>query len=303
MPSKVPPSPDAIRNRRKTENQVNQVQFPSDLGDVGMLLMFKKYSYGEKDSGSISETRADIQDSLFLSLPDALIDAQGVRVSATELGLAGNAAAAATSALGSGGLSALVDAIKGVGVKNMLGMAASAVVKDAASAIAPGIMQGIEAGAGAKRNPFQALLFDGVDLRTFTFNWTFVPKSRSESNSVAEIIRLFKYHSLPYYKDFKAGDVSVGGKAFLSYPSVCLPLIKGVDALVLKPCMINRVDVDYGGGGELAFLEGGNPAAFKLSVTMQEMQMWTREDYGGSSETVSNNTLSRQAASVEGDTQ
>lgn len=302
MPSKVPPSPDAIRNRRKTENQVNQLQFPSDLGDVGMLLMFKKYSYGEKDSGVISNTRADIQDSLFLSLPDALIDAQGVRVSATELGLAGNAAAGATAALGSGGLSALVDAVRGIGAKELAGQALSYFASEAATAVAPAVMQGVEAGAGAKRNPFQALIFDGVDLRTFTFNWTFVPKSRSESNNVSEIIRLFKYHSLPYYKDFKAGNVSAGGKAFLSYPSVCLPLIKGVDTLVFKPCMINRVDVDYAGGGELAFLEGGNPAAFKLSVTMQEMQMWTREDYGGTSATVSNNTVSRQAAAVEGDT-
>ena len=58
--------------------------------------------------------------------------------------------------------------------------------------------------------------------------------------------------------------------------------------------MINRVDVDYAGGGELAFLEGGNAAALKLSVTMQEMQMWTREDYGGSSEAVPENTLKSQ---------
>ena len=300
MPSKVPPSPDAIRHRRKTENQVNQLQFPSDLGDVGMLLMFKKYSYGEKDSGVISNTRADLQDSLFLSLPDALIDAQGVRVSATELGLAGNAAASATAALSSGGLSALVDAVRGIGAKELAGQALSYFASEAATAIAPAVMQGVEAGAGAKRNPFQALIFDGVDLRTFTFNWTFVPKSRSESNNVSEIIRLFKYHSLPYYKDFKAGNVTAGGRAFLSYPSVCLPLIKGVDTLAFKPCMINRVDVDYAGGGELAFLEGGNPAAFKLSVTMQEMQMWTREDYGGVSEVVSENTLKKQSENFGG---
>ena len=300
--SNVPRSPDAIRNIKKAENQVNQVQFPSDLGNVGMLLMFKKYSYGERNSGTITSARANIQDSVFLSLPDALIDAQGIRVSATELGLVGNAVAIGTSALASGGISALVDAARGVGMKELAGAAASYFVNEAASAVAPAVMQGVEAGAGAKRNPFQALLFDGVDLRTFTFNWTFIPKSRAETNAINEIIRLFKYHSLPYYKDFKAGNVSTGGRAFLSYPSVCLPLITGVDTLVMKACMINRVDVDYAGGGELAFLEGGNAAALKLSVTMQEMQMWTREDYGGSSETVSNNTLSRQAASVEGDT-
>ena len=300
--SNVPRSPDAIRNIKKAENQVNQVQFPSDLGNVGMLLMFKKYSYGERNSGTITSARANIQDSVFLSLPDALIDAQGIRVSATELGLVGNAVAIGTSALASGGISALVDAARGVGMKELAGAAASYFVSEAASAVAPAVMQGVEAGAGAKRNPFQALLFDGVDLRTFTFNWTFIPKSRAETNAINEIIRLFKYHSLPYYKDFKAGNMSAGGKTFLSYPSVCLPLITGVDTLVMKACMINRVDVDYAGGGELAFLEGGNAAALKLSVTMQEMQMWTREDYGGSSETVSNNTLSRQAASVEGDT-
>ena len=293
MQSHVPRSPDAIRNIKKAENQVNQVQFPSDLGNVGMLLMFKKYSYGERNSGTITSARANIQDSVFLSLPDALIDAQGIRVSATELGLVGNAVAIGTSALASGGISALVDAARGVGMKELAGAAASYFVNEAASAVAPNVMQGVEAGAGAKRNPFQALLFDGVDLRTFTFNWTFIPKSRAETNAIKEIIRLFKYHSLPYYKDFKAGNVSAGGKTFLSYPSVCLPLITGVDTIVMKACMINRVDVDYAGGGELAFLEGGNAAALKLSVTMQEMQMWTREDYGGESQIVSNNTAKK----------
>ena len=143
-------------------------------------------------------------------------------------------------------------------------------------------------------------ILDGVDLRTFTFNWTFIPKSRAETNAIKEIIRLFKYHSLPYYKDFKAGNVSAGGKTFLSYPSVCLPLITGVDTIVMKACMINRVDVDYAGGGELAFLEGGNAAALKLSVTMQEMQMWTREDYGGESQIVSNNTAKKQLENFGG---
>ena len=64
--------------------------------------------------------------------------------------------------------------------------------------------------------------------------------------------------------------------------------------------MINRVDVDYAGGGELAFLEGGNAAALKLSVTMQEMQMWTREDYGGESQIVSNNTAKKQLENFGG---
>jgi len=284
MQSHVPRSPDAIRNIKKAENQVNQVQFPSDLGNVGMLLMFKKYSYAERNSGAITSARADIQDSVFLSLPDSLIDAQGIRVSASELGLVGNAVAIGTEALGSGGINALADAARGMGMKELAGAAVSYAANKAATKLAPGVMQGVEAGAGAKRNPFQALLFDGVDLRTFTFNWTFIPKSRAETSAIKEIIRLFKYHSLPYYKDFKAGNVSAGGKTFLSYPSVCLPLITGVDTIVMKACMINRVDVDYAGGGELAFLEGGNAAALKLSVTMQEMQMWTREDYGGSSD-------------------
>ena len=300
MQSHVPRSPDAIRNIKKAENQVNQVQFPSDLGNVGMLLMFKKYSYAERNSGAITSARADIQDSVFLSLPDSLIDAQGIRVSASELGLVGNAVAIGTEALGSGGINALADAARGMGMKELAGAAASYFVNEAASAVAPAVMQGVEAGAGAKRNPFQALLFDGVDLRTFTFNWTFIPKSRAETSAIKEIIRLFKYHSLPYYKDFKAGNVSAGGRTFLSYPSVCLPLITGVDTIVMKACMINRVDVDYAGGGELAFLEGGNAAALKLSVTMQEMQMWTREDYGGESQIVSNNTAKKQLENFGG---
>jgi hypothetical protein len=283
----VPRSPQAKRSLKKKENRINQLQFPSQLSDVGMLLMFKKYSYAEKDT-NVSTASANILDSIFLSLPDALMDSQGIKVSATELGLAGDMAATGASAYAGGGLSALVDVASGLGVGEATSALASYAISELGKEVAPAIMQGVEAGAGAKRNPFQALLFDGVDLKTHTFNWTFAPTTRRETSTVKEIIRTIKFHSLPYYKDFSAG-----GKAFLSYPSVCLPRIEGVDTISLKPCMINRVDVDYAGGGEVAFLEGGNAAVIKLSVTMQEMQMWTREDYGGESATEENKSAPR----------
>ena len=55
--------------------------------------------------------------------------------------------------------------------------------------------------------------------------------------------------------------------------------------------MINRLDVNFGAGGELAFLEGGDPAIVKCSMSMTEMQIWTREDYAELSSDVANSVL------------
>jgi len=286
----VPRSPDAVRAQRKQDNTLQSLQFPSDLGDTGILLLFKEYSYNERETGGrggITSVSAagNILDSVYLPLPEQLLDATQVKVGGQEIGMLGAAAATATGAvtdaIGAGSFEPIKKALDDAKVSNLLAAGAAGFMKQGLEKTGfGGAQKGIEAGMGAVANPFQALVFEGVDLKVFMLNWTFAPKSRSETTSIKEIVRIIRKHSLPFYKNGKVGGNTIqGGRAFLNYPSVCVPLITGVSTIVFKPCMISQIQVDYNGGGELAFLEGGNPAAVKINITMQEMQIWTREDY------------------------
>lgn len=283
----VPRTPESVRRSKQEKNQLVQYQFPSNLGEVGMLLFFKQYSYGERETGAAggvstyNAASSNMLSSIYIPLPDQLLDATTVKVGPFELGISGASAATAINTIG-GGLEAIEKSLNGLDIGAILGTAAAGAIKNAVSSIAPNVQKGIEAGAGAILNPFQALIFDGVDLKSYAWNWTFSPKSISETETLKSIIRTIKYHIHPYYKELDVG-VKAGGRAFLNYPSVCVPLITGVKTLVMKPCMISQFQVDYGGGGELAFLQGGEPAVVRISMTLSEMQIWTREDYGGES--------------------
>lgn len=291
----VPRSPDAVRAQRQKDNTLQNIQFPSDLGDTGILLMFKEYSYNERETGgpggitSVQSARGSgtILDSVYLPLPEQLLDATQVKVGGQEIGMLGAATAMAsdvvTEAVSAGSLSPIMKALGGVEAGKLLSAGAAGFMKQGLEKIGfGGAQRGIEAGMGAVANPFQAMIFEGVDLKVFMFNWTFAPKSRAETSTIKEIIRTIKKHSLPFYKNANiAGNTIKGGRAFLNYPSVCVPLITGVNTIAFKPCMVSQIQVDYNGGGELAFLEGGDPAAVKINMTMQEMQIWTREDYTG----------------------
>lgn len=292
----IPRSPDTIRTQKKEQNQLKSTQFPENLGDTGMLLMFKQYSFKERETGkaggvqTISEAKGQgkILASVYLPLPDSLLDATQIGVVANEIGVAGAFAAGSadviSDALAQGSIKPITDALGGIDAKEALGAGAANFMKAGLEAFGlGGVQSGIEAGMGAVANPYQALIFQGVDLKSYSFNWTFAPKSRKETAQIKEIVRLMRYHSLPFYKNIKVSGQNVAsGRAFLNYPSVCVPLITGVNTIAFKPCMISQVQIDYGGGGEIAFLEGGDPAAVKVTLTMQEMQIWTREDYDGS---------------------
>ena len=288
----VPRSPDAVRAQRKQQNTLQNVQFPSDLGDTGMLLLFKEYSYGERETGGPGGVRSvsqvtNILDSVYVPLPEQLLDATQIKIGGQEIGMLGAAAATSSEAIGSalaqGSMEPIREALGGADATKLLAAGVAGLMKQGLEFVGMGGAQrGVEAGLGAIANPFQALVFEGVDLKTFIFNWTFAPRSRNETQTIKDIIRIIKKHSLPEYKQIKVGgNTANGGRAFLSYPSVCVPLITGVNTLVFKPCMVSQIQVDYSGGGELAFLEGGDAAAIKISMTMQEMQIWTREDYTG----------------------
>lgn len=282
--SNVPIPPALARNRKRKIDTTANLQFPSDLDQIGTLLLFKEYSYGDRNlggRGGLQTTRpgggSKITDSLYLPLPEQMLDSTNVKVAGTELGGVGNfTARSAQTFSGNDILGNIKSQLQNLDTVAIASSVAALMAKQALTAVGlQGAQQGIEAGLGTTFNPYAALTFEGVNLKNYTWNWVLAPKNRVETRTLHAIIKQLKINSLPYYKS----QFGSTGRVFLGYPNVCLPIIAGVNTLVMKPCMVSNINVDYGGGGELAFLEGGDPAAVKIELTLQEMQIWTREDY------------------------
>lgn len=293
-------NPRAKKSQHQVDNKVTLLQFPSNHNMVhGTLLFFKKYEYSNnrdvKNTKEIFVGSNNIKSSILLPLPDQLIDTNNINIGTFELGMSGaaTAAGASKSAAGLEGLQdQLVNLLKD---PEMLKTGAEALgssfLKEALSSIDSGAQKGLEVGFGSTRNPFTALTFDGVGLKTFTFNWTLAPSDGAESNEIHQIVKNIRKNIHPKYgsavdklvTQAQNNNVNLSettqSRIFLQYPSVCYPMIIGSRSLIFKPCMVSQFTVDYAGGGELAFHEFGDPAVVKISMTLQEMQIWTSEDY------------------------
>jgi hypothetical protein len=136
--------------------------------------------------------------------------------------------------------------------------------------------------AGRVVNPQQTLSFDGVNLRTFIFEWDLFPSNKQDTEQITNIVNFLKQQMLPQ----TVGIAGVSGldKAFLQYPSVVELSLLGVQEkhfVRFKRAMIDKVNVDYtGSGNQVSIIKGGVPSAVTLSVGFTELTIQTAEDYG-----------------------
>ena len=82
----------------------------------------------------------------------------------------------------------------------------SEAAKNAAAELAEGLTNAegglglINKAFGQADNPYMEVLFDKMELRTFTYNFTFSPKNKQETEDVQKIIALFRFHMSPELK-------------------------------------------------------------------------------------------------------
>lgn len=300
--------PELARARKRESNTVAQYTFPRDIGQHYMHITFEKYDFSprKRKVNAPKNTARTIMDSIALPLPENLLDNVQVKVGATELGIGGAFAANSIGQVdriiqdlqSTTNISELANVLSpnSNAISNAGNLAAAALLRQSLQAIAPGVQKGLEVGSGFAFNPYQALAFEGVDLKTHVFDWTLAPETREESETLRSIIRTIRKHIHPRYADFSrvASDItgkSIGqtgqGRAFLQYPDIINIALMGSpknDVPVYKPGMVSQFQVNFTGGGENAFLEGGAPAVVKISMTMSEMEIWTRHDYDGTNQ-------------------
>lgn len=153
-----------------------------------------------------------------------------------------------------------------------------------------------------RQNPRTEQLFQKVNFRTFKFSWTFMPANPTESDTLRNLITIFKYTMLPSYKAPTLSAFGTLATGAFAYPYE-YDILYHNDDYLFRPlrCALTDVSVNYAAADNntLAFLRPttpgelpSRPAAVALTLAFQEMQMLTRDQMAqGLSGATSNTSL------------
>lgn len=138
--------------------------------------------------------------------------------------------------------------------------------------------------SGLVLNPNMELLFNSVNLRSFTFTFDFAPREVAEAAMVKKIIRTFKRSMSPKTTVNAAGDNPLGKGLFISSPDIFeLEYKSGSNAHPFlhkfKPCALVNMGVDYTASGPYATYDDATPVHMKLSLQFTELNPIYEEDY------------------------
>ena len=139
----------------------------------------------------------------------------------------------------------------------------------------------ISRATGQVFNPNLELLFDGVGLRNFSFNFEFFARSKREAQEIVRIIRCLK-RSMSAKKG-AAGNTSVGG-VFISAPDIFqLTYMKGNNPHPILnkflPMALVDMQVNYTGSNTYSTFHDGMPSHIVMTLSFKELNPIYSEDY------------------------
>jgi hypothetical protein len=139
----------------------------------------------------------------------------------------------------------------------------------------PGAGNIAQAATGLAPNPKKEQLFKGVDFRVFSFDYTFAPRNAQEANNVDKIIKMFKLHMHPEFKDDN-------GFIFL-YPSEFeIVYYQGNSENLNLPRHTSAVLVDlsvnYTPQGMFNTFNDGKSTIINMNLTFKELAILTKAE-------------------------
>jgi hypothetical protein len=132
----------------------------------------------------------------------------------------------------------------------------------------------------ALNNAVEAI-FTGVDLRTFSFEFRLIPRSKKELETINKIIKLFKFHSLPE----RVSEQKIGRHLIFPGEFDIQYMYKGKESQwypFVSGCVLESVEVSYGPGGESQHImtedmETPAPIEYNLKLQFVETEIMTKE--------------------------
>lgn len=137
------------------------------------------------------------------------------------------------------------------------------------------------------KNPYLTMMLKGVDFRSFKFQFKFTPFSPDDTQTIDQIVKLFRKRSLPGDQSSDGGIdqlSDVGDTSpYLKYPAEVdiKYLWRGKENTYLhrfKRSVIDSVNVNYTGQGVFSTMRDGMPSSIVMDVTFVETQIVTAEN-------------------------
>tara|TARA_Y100001970_G_scaffold63363_3_gene81127 strand:+ start:3042 stop:4088 length:1047 start_codon:yes stop_codon:yes gene_type:complete len=134
---------------------------------------------------------------------------------------------------------------------------------------------------GQVLNPNMELLFKGVTLRGFSFDFDLAPRDKKEGETIKNIIRTFKTNMNA--RNSSSGSENTSG-LFIKSPNVFQLTYKTGSSNhkflhKFKPMALKNMSVNYTGAGTYATYDDTTPIHMKLSLSFQELNPIYAEDY------------------------
>ena len=231
-------------------------------------------------TSAFNDTRR-IQESIAIYLPPNVEDTTNAAYNDMRTGLAGFLAARGESIASTQDAERIAKELLGSAGGVLSGAALRAVSEVAEMALgAEGTTQLVNKAFGQADNPYMEVLFDAMQLRTFTYNFIFAPKNEKETEEVQKIIQIFRFHMAP--------ELRGGQSRFLGLPSqfdihyMYLPMGQKNEATEnlyynrIATCVLQNCVTNYTPDGVKSF-EDGAPTKITMTLTFKETELLTKE--------------------------
>ena len=231
-------------------------------------------------TSAFNDTRR-IQESIAIYLPPNVEDTTNAAYNDMRTGLAGFLAARGEQIASTQDAERIAKELLGSAGGVLSGAALRAVSEVAEMALgAEGTTQLVNKAFGQADNPYMEVLFDAMQLRTFTYNFIFAPKNEKETEEVQKIIQIFRFHMAP--------ELRGGQSRFLGLPSqfdihyMYLPMGQTNEATEnlyynrIATCVLQNCVTNYTPDGVKSF-EDGAPTKITMTLTFKETELLTKE--------------------------
>ena len=231
-------------------------------------------------TSAFNDTRR-IQESIAIYLPPNVEDTTNAAYNDMRTGLAGFLAARGEQIASTQDAERIAKELLGSAGGVLSGAALRAVSEVAEMALgAEGTTQLVNKAFGQADNPYMEVLFDAMQLRTFTYNFIFAPKNEKETEEVQKIIQIFRFHMAP--------ELRGGQSRFLGLPSqfdihyMYLPMGQTNEAKEnlyynrIATCVLQNCVTNYTPDGVKSF-EDGAPTKITMTLTFKETELLTKE--------------------------
>tara|TARA_A100001388_G_scaffold39552_1_gene25063 strand:+ start:3242 stop:4513 length:1272 start_codon:yes stop_codon:yes gene_type:complete len=147
------------------------------------------------------------------------------------------------------------------------------------------IQSAIKIGLQTRLNPNRKSLFEDVDLRPFTFTFSFIATSRRESAEIGKIIKFFRKEAYPENisppDETGAGDIPIGYK-FPNKFDIKMQVRDKFGRFVrygykVKPCYLRRITTNFN-PGSYSYHDDGTPFQIDMTLDFIEFSTLSKED-------------------------